>query len=65
MDISIELVSGETLASKAPYKINTLELVELKLHLKVMLYKGYARPIVSPCGASVSFIRKKDNTLKL
>jgi len=35
-------------ASKAPYRMSTLELVELKLQLKEMLDKGYIRPSVSP-----------------
>ena len=35
---------GVALASKAPYKMITPELVELKLQLKEMLDKGYIRP---------------------
>eukprot|EP00253_Pinus_taeda_P018697 PITA_18697 len=41
------------------------ELVELKLQLKEMLDKGYIRPSVSPWGAPVLFVRKKDGTLRL
>ena len=43
---SIELVPGEAPASKAPYRMSTPELVELKLQLKEMLNKGYIRPSV-------------------
>jgi len=43
--------------------MKTLELVELKLHLKERLNKGYIRPSVSPWGAQVLFVKKKDGTL--
>jgi len=36
---SIELIPGAMQMSKAPYMMSTLELVELKLHLKEMLEK--------------------------
>lgn len=51
MDFSIELMPGATPTYKAPYKMGTLELVELKLKLKEMLHKGYIRPNVSSWGA--------------
>ena len=40
VDVSIELVLGAALASKAPYRMSTPELVELKLQLKEMFDKG-------------------------
>ena len=51
MDFSIELVRGVVLETKAPYRMSTLELVELKLQLNEMIDKGYIRPSVSPCNA--------------
>jgi len=45
--------------------MNTQELVELKLQLKEMLDKGYIRPSVSPWGAPLLLIKKKDCTLRL
>ena len=65
MEFSIELVQGVAPTSKAPYRMSTLELVELKLQLKEMLDKGYIRASVSPWGAPVLFLKKKDGTLKL
>jgi hypothetical protein len=47
------------------YRMSTPELVELKLQLKEMLDKGYIRPSVSPWGAPVLFVKKKDGTLRL
>ena len=44
VDFSIGLVPGVAPTSKAPYKMSTPELVELKLQLKEMLDKGYIRP---------------------
>ena len=42
-----------------------LELKELKLQLQELLDKGFIRPSVSPWGAPVLFIKKKDGTLRL
>ena len=65
VDIYIELILGETPESKSPYRMSTPELVELMLHMKEMLDKGYIRPSVSPWGTMVFFVRKKDGTLRL
>ena len=59
VDSSIMLVLRASLASKAPYKINTHELVEFNLQPKEILYKGYIRPSVSPWGAPMLFVKKK------
>ena len=42
-----------------------LELKELKLQLQELLEKGFIRPSVSPWGAPVLFVKKKDSTLWL
>ncbi|XP_057532976.1 uncharacterized protein LOC130810869 [Amaranthus tricolor] len=42
-----------------------LEMEELKSQLDELLDKGYIRPSVSPWGAPVLFVRKKDGTLRL
>lgn len=65
LDFSIELMLGETPTSKAPYRMSTPELVELKLQLKEILDKGYIRPGVSPWGALLLLIKRKDDTLIL
>jgi hypothetical protein len=41
------------------------ELTQLKIHLQELLDKEYIRPSVSPWGAPVLFVKKKDNTLRL
>ena len=63
LDFTIELVPGAVPSSKAPYRMNILGLHELKSHLKELIDKNYIRPSVSPCGAPVIFVKKKDGTL--
>ncbi|XP_073121684.1 uncharacterized protein [Henckelia pumila] len=65
IDFSIELVPGTLAISKAPYRMAPLELKELKDQLEDLLNKGYIRPSVSPWGAPVLFVRKKDGSMKL
>jgi hypothetical protein len=56
---------GAAPVSKAPYRMSTPELKELQLQLEELLKKGYIRPNVSPWGAPVLFVKKKDGTLRL
>jgi hypothetical protein len=56
---------GAAPVSKAPYRMSTLELKELQLQLEELLKKGYILPSVSPWGAPVLFVKKKDGTLRL
>jgi hypothetical protein len=51
--------------SKTTYRMGTPELKELHMQLEEILKKGYIRPNVSPWGAPVIFIKKKDGTLRL
>jgi hypothetical protein len=41
IDLSIELAPGAVPMSRTPYRMSTLELVELKLQLKEVMDKGY------------------------
>ena len=65
IEFVIHIVPGATLASITPYRMAPVELKELKLQLQELLEKGFIRPSVSPWGASVLFIKKKDGTLRL
>ena len=51
--------------SRTPYRMSTLELVELKLQLKEVMDKGYLRPSVSPWGSPILFVKNKYGTLQL
>ena len=39
------------------------KLVEIKLYLQELIEKGYIQPSVSPWGALILFIKKKDGTM--
>jgi len=65
IDCEIELEPGAQLISKSPYMMALAELKELNVQLKDLLQKGYIRPSVSPWGATVLFVKKKDGTLRL
>jgi hypothetical protein len=65
IDFSIDLMPGVAPVSKTPYRMSTLELKELQMHLEEILKKGYIRLSVSPWGAPVLFVKKKDGTLRL
>ena len=41
------------------------ELVELKLQLQELIEKVYIQPIVSPWGAPILFIKKKEGTMQM
>jgi hypothetical protein len=56
---------GAALVSKTPYRMSTPELKELQMQLEELLKKGYILPSVSPWGAPVLFLKKKDGTLIL
>ncbi|KAL0555985.1 hypothetical protein IC582_004488 [Cucumis melo] len=49
----------------APYRMAPSELKELKMRLQELVDKGYIRSSVSPWGAPVLFVKKKDGTLRL
>ena len=65
MRIVIDIVPGATPASITPYRMAQMELKELKLWLQELLEKGFIRPSISPWGAPVLFVKKKDGTLRL
>eukprot|EP00253_Pinus_taeda_P018429 PITA_18429 len=63
IDFTIELTPGAASVSRAPYRMSVPELTELKMQLQELLDKNYIRPSVSPWGAPVLFVKKKDATL--
>jgi hypothetical protein len=65
IDFSIELAPGVVRVSRMPYRMSTLELVEIKLQLKEMMKKVYIRPNASLWGEPTLFVKNKDGTLRL
>ena len=65
VDLSIKILSEEASISRAPNKMAPTELKELKINLQELLDKGFIRPSVSPWGAPVLFVKKKNGTLRM
>jgi hypothetical protein len=65
IEFVIELKPSTTPIYKAPYRMATSELAELKEHIKKLLEKGFIYPSSSPWGAPVIFVLKKDGTQRL
>ena len=65
IDFTIELLPGTAPISIAPYRMTPAELGELKTQLQELLDKGFVRPSVSPWGAPVLFVKKKDGSMRM
>ena len=65
IEFSIDLLPGRGPISIAPYRMASKELQELKKQLEELLDKQFIRPSVSPWGAPVLFVKKKDGSLRL
>ncbi|KAL0546479.1 hypothetical protein IC582_016389 [Cucumis melo] len=65
VEFAIELKLGTVPISRAPYRMAPAELKELKVQLQELLDKGFIRLSVSPWGAPVLFVKKKDGSMRL
>jgi len=65
VEFTIELMPGAAPISIAPYRMAPTELGELKLQLQDLLKKGFIKPSISPWGAPVLFVKKKDGSLRM
>ena len=65
IDFPIDLVPGTAPISLPPYRVAPAELKELKTQLQELVDRGFIRPSISPWGASVLFVKKKDGTWRL
>nr|GFC73898.1 putative reverse transcriptase domain, aspartic peptidase domain protein [Tanacetum cinerariifolium] len=65
VEFGIELIPGTQPISKAPYRMAPIELKELKEKLQELLDLGFVRPSVSPWGAPVLFVKKKNGSMRL
>ena len=48
VELTMDLVPGTNPISKVPYRMEPIELKELKVQLQELLDKGFIRPSVSP-----------------
>ena len=65
VEFVIDLVPKTTLISISLYRMAPDKLKELKAQLQELLDKGFFRPSISPWGALVLFMKKKDDSLRL
>ncbi|XP_070053920.1 uncharacterized protein [Nicotiana tomentosiformis] len=65
IDFGINLVPDTQPISIPPYRMAPAELKELKEQLQELLNKGFIRPSVSPWGAPVLFVKKKDGSMRM
>ncbi|GAU51960.1 hypothetical protein TSUD_417460 [Trifolium subterraneum] len=63
VEFSIDLVPGTSPISMAPYRMSASELNELKKQLEELLEKKFIRPSVSPWGAPVLLVKKKEGSM--
>ncbi|KAA3484387.1 DNA/RNA polymerases superfamily protein [Gossypium australe] len=65
VEFEIELLPGTAPVSIALYKMAPKELVELKAQIQELLDHGFIRASVSPWGALVLFVKKKDGSMRM
>ncbi|XP_062107132.1 uncharacterized protein LOC133818349 [Humulus lupulus] len=65
IDHQIELVPGAKPPTKAPYRMASPELEELRKQINELLEAGFIRPSKVPFGAPVLFQKKHDGSLRL
>ena len=62
IDFGIDILLDTQPISIPPYKMALAELKKLKEQLKDLIDKGFIRPSISPWGAPVLFVKKKDGS---
>ena len=65
VEFTIDLILGTEPISIPPYRMAPPDLRELKVRFEELLSKGFIRPSLSPWGAPVLFVKKKDGSLRL
>jgi hypothetical protein len=65
LKFTIDLKLGTEPIERTPYQMSTPELQELRMQLKELLDLGIIRPNVSPWGANVIFIKRKEGSWRL
>ncbi|GKA82318.1 putative reverse transcriptase domain-containing protein [Tanacetum coccineum] len=65
VEFRIELVPGAAPVARAPYRLALTEMKELAYQLQELSEKGFIRPSLSPWGAPVLFVKKKDGSFRM
>nr|GEW45562.1 hypothetical protein [Tanacetum cinerariifolium] len=56
---------GAAPVARTPYRLAPSEMKELAKQLQELYEKGFIRPSLSPCGAPVLFVKKKDRSFRM
>ncbi|GJW04459.1 putative reverse transcriptase domain-containing protein [Tanacetum coccineum] len=62
VEFRIDLVPGAAPLARASYRLAPSKMKELSVQLQELLEKGFIRPSLSPWGAPVLFVKKKDGS---
>ncbi|GJV06106.1 putative reverse transcriptase domain-containing protein [Tanacetum coccineum] len=65
IEFHIELVPGAIPVAKSPYRLAPYEMEELSGQLKELQDKSFIRPSLSPWGAPILFVKKKDGSFRM
>ncbi|GJU78221.1 putative reverse transcriptase domain-containing protein [Tanacetum coccineum] len=65
VEFQIDLVLEVAPVARVPYRLAPAEMKELLDQLKELTDKGFIRPSSSPWGASVLFVKKKDESFRM
>ncbi|KAI3762516.1 hypothetical protein L1987_52946 [Smallanthus sonchifolius] len=65
IEFQIDLLLGDEPVAKAPYRLALSEMKELMSQLEELTEKGFIRPSISPWGAPVLFVKKKDGSMRM
>ena len=65
IDFGIDLEVDTEPISIPPYRMALGELKDLKMQLKDLTDKSFIKPSISPWGAPMLFVKKKDGTLRM
>nr|GEU86411.1 hypothetical protein [Tanacetum cinerariifolium] len=65
VEFQIDLVSGVAPVVRAPYRLAPSKMRELSVQLQELLEKGFIHPSLSPWGAPVFFVKKKDGYFRM
>nr|GEY55868.1 putative reverse transcriptase domain-containing protein [Tanacetum cinerariifolium] len=65
VEFRIDLVPGAAPLARALYRLIPFEMRELSVQLQELLEKGFIHPSLSPWGALVLFMKKKDGSFRM
>nr|GEU74953.1 putative reverse transcriptase domain-containing protein [Tanacetum cinerariifolium] len=65
VEFQIDLIPRATHVARAPYRLAPSEMKELSNQLQELTDRGFIRPITSPWGAPVLFVKKKDGSFRM